>query len=106
MNHRYLYTRKIHQKETIKPQENTEDALTSHHCKTLPQCGNSYGCFIVNISPFLHTKSRKIDFKSVHAGSSRCKAEIISGQKQVKSKYQDRGFTITYFHSKNESEHI
>ena len=59
-----------------------------------------------NPSQFLLTKSRKIDFRSVQTCNRRGKYEIISGLKQVKAKYQDRGFTITGFHGDNKFEHI
>ena len=94
--------RQNHQTKAIEPKENTEDALTSSHYQTPQQCVNSYGFLFVNISPFLNTKSRKIDFMSVQACKSRGKSEIISSLKLVNSKYQDRGFTMTDFHGDNE----
>ena len=61
--------------------------------------------FFVNGSTFLHTKSKKIDFRSVQACNNRGKSETISGLKQVNTKYQNRGFTITDYHGDNEFEH-
>ena len=59
----------------------------------------------VNGSIFLHTESRKIDFGSVQACNNRGKSETISVLKQVKNKYQNRGFAITDYHGNNEFEH-
>ena len=59
-------------------------------------------CFFVNRSTFLHTKSTKIDFKSVQVFNNRGKSETISELKQVKTKFKDRGFTITDYHGDNE----
>ena len=62
--------------------------------------------FFVNGSPFLHKKSRKMNFRSVQACNSRGKTETISGFMQVKTKYKDRGFIITNYHGDNEFEHL
>ena len=62
--------------------------------------------FFVNGSIFLHTKSRKKDFRSVQAYNTRGKYKTISGLKQVKTKYKDRGLTITDYHGDNEFEHL
>ena len=51
--------------------------------------------FFVIVTPFLHTKSRNIYFRSVQACNNREKFETISVLKQVNTKYNDRGFTIT-----------
>ena len=48
----------------------------------------------------------KMYFMSVQACNNRGKAETISGLKQVKNKYKDRGFTITYYHGGNEFNHL
>ena len=63
-------------------------------------------CFFVNWSTFLHTKSRKIYFRSFQAYNNRGKSKTISGLKQVKTKYKDRGFTITYYNGDNEFDHL
>ena len=55
------------------------------------------GFLVVNGIPFLHTKLRKIYFRSVQACNSRGKPETIFVLKKVKTKYKDRGFTITNF---------
>ena len=60
----------------------------------------------VNGSPFLHIKPRKIDFMSVQSCNSRGKYETIYVLNQVKTKYKDRGFTITDLHGNNEFENI
>ena len=52
----------------------------------------------VNGSPWLHTKSRKTDFRSVQSCKNRGKTDMVSGLYQVKNKYHDRGFTITNYH--------
>ena len=62
--------------------------------------------FFVNGAPFLHKKTRKIDFRSFQACNSRGKFETMSGLNQVKTKYKYRGFTITDYHGKNEFEHL
>ena len=54
----------------------------------------------------LHTKSRKIDFRSVQACNNRGKSETISGLKQVKTKYKNRSFTMTDYHGGNAFEHL
>ena len=55
----------------------------------------------VNGSPFLHTKSGKIDLRSLQECNSRVKSEIISRLKKVNTMYQDRGLTITDDHGGN-----
>ena len=62
--------------------------------------------FFVNGSTFLHTKLRKIDFRSFQACNNRGKSETISGLKQVKTKYKYICFTITDYHVDNEFEHL
>ena len=57
--------------------------------------------FFVNGSTFVHTKSKNLDFRSVQAYNNRGKYETIYGLKQVKTKYKDRGFTITDYHGDN-----
>ena len=54
-----------HHKETSSPKYDPKDALTYSHWNTPPQCVNIYGFSLVNEIPFLQTKSKKIDFKSV-----------------------------------------
>ena len=99
-------TSQSHQNKSRETQHNPEDTLTSYNFKTPSQCGNIYGFLFVNVRPFLHTKSGKIDFVSVQTCNRRGRSEIIFGIKRGKYKYQDMGFTTTYFHGEDEFEHI
>ena len=96
------HTRQGNQKDPRAPQDHPKDTLAPSYGQTPPKCGASHGFFFVNGSTFLHTKSRKIDFRSVQACNNRVKSETISELKQVKTKYQNRGFTITDYHGDNE----
>ena len=60
----------------------------------------------VNRSPFLNKKSSKIDFSSVQECNNRGKSETISVLNQVKTKYKDKGFTITYYYGENEFDYL
>ena len=71
-----------------------------------PKSGANHGLLFVKGSPFLHTKSRKIYFRSVQACNNIRKSETISGLKQVNTKYKDRGFNIPGYHGDNEFEHL
>ena len=62
--------------------------------------------FFVNGVPFLHTKTNKIDFRSVQACNIRGKYETVSVLKKVKTKYKNRGFIITDFYCDNQFEHV
>ena len=53
---------------------------------------------------FLHTKSRKVYFRSVQACNNRVKYETTSLLKQVNTKYKDRDFPITDYYGENEFE--
>ena len=100
------HTSRANQKKPRSPQYHPKDTLAPYYCQTPPKCGAIHGFFFVNGSTFLHTKSRKIYFRSVQVCNNKGKFEIISGLKQVKTKYLDRCFTITDYHGKNEFEHL
>ena len=53
---------------------------------------------------FVHTKSRKVYFRSVQACNNRVKYETTSLLKQVNTKYKDRDLPITDYHDDNEFE--
>ena len=72
------------QKDIIAPKDHPKDTLAPSYGQTPPKCGARHGFFFVNGSTFLHTKSRKIDFRSVQACNNREKYENILGLKQVK----------------------
>ena len=56
----------------------------------------------VNKLPFLHTKSRHINFLTIQQLKSRSKNEIIAGIKEVVKMYTARGFRINTIHGDNE----
>ena len=58
--------------------------------------------FFVNKIPFLHTKSKNINFLSVQYCKSRSGYTIKQGLKYVKSKYEHRGFVVQHLHADNE----
>ena len=58
--------------------------------------------FYVNQLPFLHTKSRHVNFLTVQQLKSRSKNEIIAGIKEVIKMYTTRGFSISTIHGDNE----
>ena len=62
--------------------------------------------FFVNGSPFLHTNSRNFFFSTVQSCNNRGKYKTILVLKKVKTKYNNRGFTITDYHGNNEFEHL
>ena len=76
------------------------------YVKTPPKCGASHGFFFVNGSPFLHTKSRNIYFRSIQEFNNRGKFKTMVGLNQAKTKYKYRDFTITDYHGDNEFEHL
>jgi hypothetical protein len=58
--------------------------------------------FFVNTIPFLHTKSKNINFSSIQPCKSRSKSQIIEGITQVLEAYRNRGFNVTVCHGDNE----
>ena len=58
--------------------------------------------FFVQGIPFLHTISRKIQFRSVADVTSRAKGTMLTGINAMKRIYETRGFTVTNLHADNE----
>lgn len=58
--------------------------------------------FFINKIPFMHTKSKNIEFRLVQPLRSQKMKEIIEGVKIVKQKYMKRGFVINRWHVDNE----
>ena len=100
------HTRQGNQKEPRSPQYHPKDTLPPSYGQTPPTFWASQGFFFVNGSPFLHKKPGKIYFRSVQACNNRGKSETISVLNKVKTKYKDRGFTITYYHGDNEYNNL
>ena len=100
------HTRKSNHEYPRAPHDQTNDTIGPSHGQAPPQCGAIHVFFFVNGRPFLHTKSRIIYFGSVEACNRREKSETISGLKPVKTKYKDRGFTISDYHGDNEFDHL
>ena len=60
----------------------------------------------VNRSPFFHTISDDICYRTTHACKSRSKGQILLSLKKVQTKYHCRGFNITDYHADNEFSKI
>ena len=58
--------------------------------------------FFVKKIAFLHTKSDKINFRSIQRLNTRKMSEIVKGVKIVKAKYQSRNIKIEKWHVDNE----
>ena len=58
--------------------------------------------FFLNRIPFVHTKSERINFRTIQYVASRKMNEIIKGIKFVKDKYEKSGFKIMRWHGDNE----
>ena len=56
----------------------------------------------VNRMPFLHTKSKNINFLTIQYFGSRKVANIIKGLKEVLQLYTSRGFEVSTIHGDNE----
>ena len=56
----------------------------------------------VNGSPFFHTITDSICYRTTHACKSRSRAQILTCIKKVQTKYYRRGFNITDYHGDNE----
>ena len=56
----------------------------------------------VNGLPFMHTKSKKINFLSILPVPSRSMAQIIKGIETIKLVYKRRGFSVTDYRADNE----
>ena len=56
----------------------------------------------VNKLLFLHTKSKNINFLSIQSCKNRTSNTVINGLLYVKSKYVNRGFTLSHMHADNE----
>ena len=62
-------------------------------------------CYM-NGSPFFHTISDDICYRTTHACKSRSKAQILLSLKKVQTKYHHRGFNITDYHTDNKFSKI
>ena len=100
------HTRQDNQKDPGSPKDHPKDTLAPYNGQTPPLCGARHIFFFVNGSTFLHTKSRRIYFRSAQACNNRGEYESILVLKNVKEKYKDIGFTITDYHVENEFEHL
>ena len=58
--------------------------------------------FFVNGLPFMHTKSKNVNFRSIQPLIKRNLKELIHGVRVVKKKYNARGFYIERWHVDNE----
>ena len=58
-------------------------------------------CYM-NGSPFFHTISNNICYRTTHACKSRSKGQILNSIRKVQTKYHCRGFNITDYHGDND----
>ena len=61
-----------------------------------------FDLLFVNRLPFLHSRSQKIDFRTIKLLPSREKGYIKEACKRVVQKYKKRGFNVTDYHVDNE----
>ena len=62
-------------------------------------------CFI-NGNPYLTTITCKIDYRTIKRFKGRGKVEVMKRLEQIKRQHNNRGFSITEYHTDNEFSNI